>query len=79
MDHPFILRLVNTYQDKGELYMLLELALGGELFSLLAKRAPLGDGMGKFCARPAAHAAALARSSHSRLSSQPSLTAWLIS
>jgi len=48
MDHPFILRLVNTYQDKGELYMLLELALGGELFSLLAKRAPLGDGMGKF-------------------------------
>mmetsp|Transcript_28502 Transcript_28502/g.70872 ORF Transcript_28502/g.70872 Transcript_28502/m.70872 type:complete len:787 (-) Transcript_28502:604-2964(-) len=48
MDHPFVLRLVQTYQDKGELYMLLELALGGELFSLLAKRAPLTDGMGKF-------------------------------
>ena len=29
MDHPFILRLVATYQDEGELYMLLELGLGG--------------------------------------------------
>jgi len=41
MDHPFVLRLVNTYQDAGELYMLLEIALGGELFTLLSKRAPL--------------------------------------
>jgi len=48
MEHPFILALVQTYQDKGELYMLLDLALGGELFSLLAKRAPLQDGMAKF-------------------------------
>ena len=29
MDHPFILRLVSTYQDEGELYMLMELGLGG--------------------------------------------------
>jgi len=48
MEHPFVLNLVQTYQDKGELYMLLELALGGELFSLLAKRAPLNDFMAKF-------------------------------
>jgi len=34
-DHPFILRLFATYQDADEIYMLLELALGGELFSLL--------------------------------------------
>ena len=43
MDHPFILSLVNTYQDKGELMILMELALGGELFTLLSKRAPLSD------------------------------------
>jgi len=43
MKHPFILALVQTYQDAGELYMLIELSLGGELFTLLAKRAPLFD------------------------------------
>ena len=50
MDHPFILALVQTYQDAGELYMLEELALGGELFTLLAKRAPLFDAPAKFYA-----------------------------
>jgi hypothetical protein len=35
IDHPFILKLVNTYQDPSSLYMLLELVQGGELFSLL--------------------------------------------
>jgi serine/threonine protein kinase len=50
MEHPFILQLVATYQDAGELYMLLELALGGELFSLLAKRAPLSDKDARFYA-----------------------------
>jgi serine/threonine protein kinase len=35
IDHPFILKLVNTYQDTSSLYMLLELVQGGELFSLL--------------------------------------------
>jgi serine/threonine protein kinase len=48
MEHPFILSLVQTYQDAGELYMLMELALGGELFTLLAKRAPLFDQPAKF-------------------------------
>ena len=48
MDHPFILALVQTYQDKGELYMLMDLALGGELFTLLAKRAPLFDSPARF-------------------------------
>jgi len=50
MEHPFILALVQTYQDAGELYMLEELALGGELFTLLAKRAPLFDQPAKFYA-----------------------------
>ena len=43
MDHPFILKLAACYQDSAEVYMLLELALGGELFSLLQKKAPLPD------------------------------------
>jgi len=50
MEHPFILALVQTYQDAGELYMLIELSLGGELFTLLAKRAPLFDQPAKFYA-----------------------------
>jgi len=50
MNHPFVLALIQTYQDAGELYMLMELALGGELFSLLAKRAPLFDSPAKFYA-----------------------------
>ena len=50
MRHPFILKLVATYQDAGELYILMELALGGELFTLLAKRAPLFDSPARFYA-----------------------------
>ena len=73
MDHPFILRLIATYQDEGELYMLLEIGsggclhactpgthfcafqfcvicAGGELFSLLAKKAPLPDAHARFYA-----------------------------
>jgi len=34
-DHPFILRLYQTFKDKHRLYMLLEIVMGGELFSLL--------------------------------------------
>jgi len=35
IDHPFIIKLVNTYQDDRSLYMLLRLVQGGELFSVL--------------------------------------------
>jgi serine/threonine protein kinase len=48
LHHPFILQLVSTYQDAGELYMLLEVALGGELFTLLSKKAPLPDEHARF-------------------------------
>jgi len=34
--HPFILRLEATYQDKDSLYMLTEVAPGGEVFNMLA-------------------------------------------
>lgn len=35
LKHPFIIRLVNTSQDKHLLYMLLEMVQGGELFSIM--------------------------------------------
>lgn len=35
MNHPFIIRLYSTYKDKDYLYFLLEVCLGGELFTLL--------------------------------------------
>ncbi|POM74052.1 CGMP-dependent protein Kinase [Phytophthora palmivora] len=38
-DHPFILKLHETYQDANQLYMLFELVQGGELWSLLYEKA----------------------------------------
>ena len=35
IDHPFILKLVNTYQDESSLYLLTDLIQGGELFSVI--------------------------------------------
>jgi len=35
ISHPLIVNLVNHYKDKDYLYMLIELCLGGELFSVL--------------------------------------------
>ncbi len=37
-NHPFILKLVETFQDRNQLYMLLELVQGGELWSLLYEK-----------------------------------------
>ncbi|RYY35052.1 hypothetical protein EON62_02810, partial [archaeon] len=35
VDHPFVIKLYDTYKDRDRLYMLLELVQGGELFSRL--------------------------------------------
>jgi len=35
LQHTFITKLVNTYQDRGQIYMLMPLVQGGELFSLI--------------------------------------------
>ena len=35
LDHPFIIKLFGTHSDTNSIYMLLELVLGGELFTLL--------------------------------------------
>lgn len=49
-NHPFILRLFDTYKDAHRLYMLLEFCPGGELFTVL--HTPTRDGVppaqGKF-------------------------------
>ncbi|TYZ60991.1 hypothetical protein PybrP1_005346 [[Pythium] brassicae (nom. inval.)] len=37
-DHPFILKLFETYSDPNQLYMLFELVQGGELWSLLYEK-----------------------------------------
>uniref|UniRef100_A0A7S3FKY0 cGMP-dependent protein kinase n=1 Tax=Haptolina ericina TaxID=156174 RepID=A0A7S3FKY0_9EUKA len=49
-DHPFLLSLVATFQDDWEIYMLTELALGGELFSFLRARQRLDEDTARFYA-----------------------------
>ena len=43
LKHPFIIKLVNTYQDPQRVYMLLGLVQGGELYSVL--HTPRRDGV----------------------------------
>merc|ERR1719201_2774336 len=47
-DHPFLLNLAATYQDTDEIYMLLELALGGELFSILREHIKFDEPTSRF-------------------------------
>jgi len=49
-DHPFLLKLMSTYQDDDEIDLLLELALGGELFSVLRERNRFEEGQSRFYA-----------------------------
>jgi len=49
-DHPFLLRLAATFQDENEIYMLLELALGGELFSVLREKNRFEESQARFYA-----------------------------
>jgi len=37
LDHPHIVRLVETFEDKKDVYMCMDLCIGGELFDRLAK------------------------------------------
>jgi len=55
-DHPFLLNLAATYQDSDEIYMLLELALGGELFSILRERNNFSENISRFYAANVASA-----------------------
>lgn len=45
LQHPFILQLVSSYQDDNNIYLLLPLIHGGELFTLLHKQKMKGRGL----------------------------------
>lgn len=50
LDHPFILKLYNTYQDTKHLYFLVELCIGGEMFTYLRKAGRFVEKCSKFYA-----------------------------
>jgi len=50
LDHPFILKLHNSYKDAKYIYFLLELAPGGELFTFLRKAGRFNEKASKFFA-----------------------------
>jgi len=52
LSHPFILKLHNSYKDTRYVYFLLELALGGELFTFLRKAGRFNEKAAKFYAAP---------------------------
>ena len=41
VQHPFVVRLLRAFEDEHSLYLLMELTLGGELFSVL-RSSPAG-------------------------------------
>lgn len=48
LQHPFLVRLYTTFQDKNCVYMLLEVSLGGELFSVLRSRTLFDETTSRF-------------------------------
>ncbi|EFJ25645.1 hypothetical protein SELMODRAFT_99275, partial [Selaginella moellendorffii] len=50
MDHPFITKLIRTYKDDKNIYLLQELTTGGELFFHMEKVGPLREAEASFYA-----------------------------
>ena len=50
LQHPFLVRLWQTYRDQHRLYFLLDAVLGGELFTLLRHRSLFDEGTARFYA-----------------------------
>lgn len=48
IDHPFLLKLHNSYWDDKYVYLLLELCLGGELFSVLRRAGRFAEKASRF-------------------------------
>ena len=47
-DHPFVIELFSSFQDSTDIYLLLELILGGELFSYLDEHGPVDTEPARF-------------------------------
>jgi serine/threonine protein kinase len=43
IDHPNVVKLVDTYEDKGHYCLIMELMEGGELFEVIMKREKLDE------------------------------------
>mmetsp|Transcript_3525 Transcript_3525/g.6592 ORF Transcript_3525/g.6592 Transcript_3525/m.6592 type:complete len:762 (+) Transcript_3525:52-2337(+) len=50
LDHPFLVKLFGTYNDKSSIYFLLELCQGGELFTILRSKTRFNLTTAKFYA-----------------------------
>jgi len=50
LNHPFLIRLFQTYKDRDKLYFLLEPMLGGELFTLLRNQTLFDENTSRFYA-----------------------------
>jgi len=50
LNHPFLVRLYQTYKDKNRLFFLLDPVLGGELFTLLRSRYHFDEDTARFYA-----------------------------
>ncbi len=48
LNHPFLVRLYQTYKDKNRLYFLLDPVLGGELFTFLRSRTLFDEEVARF-------------------------------
>ena len=48
--HPCIVELVATYADKQQLYLLMEISLGGELFALLSQVGVIAEAQARYYA-----------------------------
>lgn len=50
LNHPFLIRLYQTYKDQNKLYFLLEPVMGGELFTLLKEHNVFEEGQARIYA-----------------------------
>jgi len=50
LNHPFLVRLHQTYKDKNRLFLLLECVMGGELFSVLREKTLFDEDTARFYA-----------------------------
>ena len=48
INHPFVLSLVTHFQDKTNMYLLINLAMGGELFRVMEEFDKLSEQMASF-------------------------------